>query len=243
MTFLNIGALFGLGAVAIPIIIHLLNQFQVKQVTWAAMRFLRESIEKNQRRLRLEDILLLLLRCLLVALLILALARPTWHSGAKTTGSHQVSAVIILDNSYSMGLTNGIQTSLQRGQAAAEQILAAFPTGSSSALFFAADGVKPVVAQPTFDFNLLREKIRQAKLTDRATDLSNALQLAVTTLQKHEGAGSKEIYLITDGQANGWPSMDQLQKQLTEIQKQITVHIVLVGDAAESNLGVTGLRL
>ena len=64
MTFLNFGALFGLAAIGIPIAIHLLNKFQVKEVTWAAMRFLRESIEKNQRRLQMEDILLLLLRCL-----------------------------------------------------------------------------------------------------------------------------------------------------------------------------------
>jgi len=243
MTFLNLGALFGLAAIGIPIVIHLLNKFQVKEVTWAAMRFLKESIEKNQRRLQMEDILLLLLRCLLIALLILVLSRPTYQTGTKTTGSHQVTAVIILDNSYSMGLTNGIQTSLQRGQAAAEQILAAFPTGSSSALFLAADSVNPVIAQPTYDFNLLRAKIRQAKLTDRATDLSNALQLAVTTLQKSENGGSKEIYLVTDGQANGWPALDQMEQQLSEIQKEITVHVVLVGDSAESNLGVTGLRL
>jgi len=243
MTFLNPAALFGLAAIGIPILIHLLNKLQIKEVKWAAMRFLRESVQKNQRRLQMEDLLLLILRCLLIALLILVLARPTYLSGTKTTGSHQVMAILVLDNSYSMGLTNGIQTSLQRGQTAAEQILAAFPTGSSSALFFAADSVKPVIAQPTYDFNLLREKIREAKLTDRATDLSNALQLAVTTLQKQEGNQSKEIYLITDGQANGWPSLDQLEKQLKDVQQQITIHIVLVGDSAESNLGVTGLRL
>src|SRR6202012_2639266 len=199
MTFLNLGALFGLAAIGIPIAIHLLNQFQVKEVTWAAMRFLQESIEKNTRRLQLEDILLLILRCLLVAFLIFALARPTYMSGERTSGSHQVAAVLILDDSYSMGLTNGITTSFQRAQTAAEQILAAFPTGSSSALFLAADNVQPVIAQPTFDFSLLRQTIRQAKVTDRATDLSNALQLAVTTLQKHQGSESKEIYVLTDG--------------------------------------------
>lgn len=243
MTFLNIGALFGLGAVAIPIIIHLLNQFQVKQTKWAAMKFLKESVEKNQRRLQLEDILLLLLRCLLIILLMLALSRPTYQTNTKLSGSHQVAAVIIIDDSYSMGLTNGIQTSFERAQTAAEQILAAFPSGSSAALFYAADNVKPVVSQPTYDFNLLRARIRGAKLTDRATDLSNALQQAVSTLQKNEGSASKEIYLITDGQANGWPSVDQLRSLLAEASKQVTVHLVLVGDAAESNLGVTGLRL
>jgi hypothetical protein len=187
MTFLDFGALLGLAAVAIPVIIHLLNRFQVRETHWAAMRFLLESVQKNQRRLQLEDLLLLLLRCLLVALLILVLARPTWQSGTRTSGSHQVAAVIIVDDSYSMGLTNGIQTSFDRAKTAAEQVLAAFPNGSSSALFLAADNVQPVIAQPTYDFNLLRQTIRQAKLTDRATDLSIALQRAIDTLQKHEG--------------------------------------------------------
>ncbi|MCE0523983.1 MAG: BatA domain-containing protein [Methylacidiphilales bacterium] len=243
MTFLNLGALFGMAAVSIPIIIHLLNQFQVKEVKWAAMRFLRESIDKNQRRLQIEDLILLVLRCLLIALLILVLSRPTWQSGASAFGSHQATAVIIIDDSYSMGLTNGIETSLQRAQKAAEQVVDAFPTGSSSSLFFAADNVQQAIAQPTYDLNLLRQTIKQAKLTDRSTDMSTALQQAVATLQKHEGGGSKEIYLITDGQANGWPSLDQLKKQLTEIEQQISVHIVLVGDTAESNLAVTDLRL
>jgi len=243
MTFLNIGALFGLAAVGIPILIHLLNKMRVRETPWAAMRFLRESLERNQKRLRLEDLLLLLVRCLLVTLLILALSRPTWQSGGMSTGSRQVAAVIILDDSYSMGLTNGIQTRLQEAQAAAGQIVQALPARSSSALFFAADNVEPVIAQPTYDFNLLREKIGEAKLTGRATDLSTALQLAISTLQKHPGGEAKEIYLITDGQANGWPSLDALQKQVATVRKQMSVHLVLVGDAAESNLAVTGLRL
>jgi hypothetical protein len=243
MTFLNFGALFGLAAICIPIIIHLLNKMQVKEVHWAAMRFLLESMQKNQRRLQMEDLLLLLLRCLLVALLILALSRPTLQTGARSSGSHVVTAVIIIDNSYSMGLSDGITTSFQRAQSAAEQVLVGFPSGSSSALFFAANNVQAAIAQPTFDFNLLRQTIRQAKLTDRSTDLGVALQSAVATLQKQGDGTSKEIYLITDGQANGWGSLDQLQAELADVQKQIAVHIVLVGGERESNLGVTGLRL
>ena len=243
MTFLNLGALFGLAAVAIPIIIHLLNKFQVKEVTWAAMRFLRESIEKNQRRLQLEDLLLLLLRCLLIILLIVALSRPTWQSGIQAIGSSNVTAVIIIDDSYSMGVTNGIQTRLQQAQAAAEQILQTFPSGSSSALFYAADNVQPVIALPTLDFNLLRKTIRDAKLTDRSTNMPLALQQAIDLLKKQEGGGSREIYIITDGQANGWPQVDDVKKQLGDIQKEIAVHLVLVGDQSESNMAVTDVRL
>ena len=80
MSFLNPLLLAGVATVAIPIIIHLLNKRKVEHVVWAAMRFLRVSIEQNERRLRIEDLLLLILRCVMVALLALALARPAIRS-------------------------------------------------------------------------------------------------------------------------------------------------------------------
>ena len=76
MTFLNPALLLGLFAVAVPIIIHLLNRRRFRRVPWAAMRFLKVSVEQNQRRMKIEDFILLLLRCAMVALLALALARP-----------------------------------------------------------------------------------------------------------------------------------------------------------------------
>ncbi len=82
MSFLNPIMLAGIAAVAVPIIIHLLNRRKFQKVIWAAMRFIQTSVEQNQRRLRLEDMILLALRCLLLALLALALARPAILSNA-----------------------------------------------------------------------------------------------------------------------------------------------------------------
>src|SRR6187397_1559448 len=95
----------GAGAVSIPIIIHLLNRRKFERVVWAAMRFVRLSVEKNQRRIKVEDMLLLILRCLLLALLALALARPVLRAAAGAMGFSKVTAVIVLDNSYSMTQT------------------------------------------------------------------------------------------------------------------------------------------
>ena len=75
MSFLTTIMLAGLAAVAVPIIIHLLNRRKFKTVTWAAMKFVKLSVDQNQRRMRIEDLILLLSRCALVALLALALAR------------------------------------------------------------------------------------------------------------------------------------------------------------------------
>src|SRR6478735_3057446 len=70
--FVAAGAL----AMAIPIIIHILNRRRFKTITWAAMEFLLRAMRKNRRRLRFEQWLLLATRCLLVLLLGMALARP-----------------------------------------------------------------------------------------------------------------------------------------------------------------------
>ena len=68
--------LAGLAAIAIPIIIHLLNRQQATIVDWGAMRFLHGLLTSRSRRILIEEIILMALRCLAVALLALALARP-----------------------------------------------------------------------------------------------------------------------------------------------------------------------
>jgi hypothetical protein len=95
-------AWIGAGAVSVPIIIHLLNKRKFERVVWGAMRFLKISVEQNQRRLQIEDMLLLVLRCLLLFLLGMALARPTLRSfaGGGWFGQAKVTAVVQLDNSY-----------------------------------------------------------------------------------------------------------------------------------------------
>src|SRR5438552_11173071 len=62
------------GSASLPVIIHLLNRRRFKIVTWAAMRFLLAAQKKNSRRMRIEQLLLLAVRCLIVLLLVLAMA-------------------------------------------------------------------------------------------------------------------------------------------------------------------------
>src|ERR1041384_2847580 len=61
---------------SIPIIIHILNRRRFKVVPWAAMEYLLAAMRKNRRRLKFEQWLLLAVRCLVLFLLGLALARP-----------------------------------------------------------------------------------------------------------------------------------------------------------------------
>src|SRR2546423_15723866 len=69
-TALGVGA----AAVAVPVIIHLLNRKRFKIVTWAAMRFLLNAQKQNTKRMRVEQLILLATRMLLIALIVLAMA-------------------------------------------------------------------------------------------------------------------------------------------------------------------------
>jgi hypothetical protein len=242
MGFLNPLLLFGLAAVSVPIIIHLLNRRKFQKVVWAAMRFIQTSVEKNQKRMRIEDMILLALRCLLLALLALALARPAFKdSGADFLGQSKVTAVVILDNSASMGMSDGTATRFEKAKKAAEQSLETMPSGSATAVLLASDIANGVIPEPTFDLNLARKAIREAPLTDRASDLLPSVQRTLDTLKQRIGI-RKEIYLVTDGQLAGWKQMTEIQKLLEASQRDVRTHIVLVSEHEERNLAVTDLR-
>ncbi|MEM1082616.1 MAG: BatA domain-containing protein [Verrucomicrobiota bacterium] len=76
MLFLNPWLLAGLAGVAIPIIIHLVRRQAARPIDWGAMRFLMDSLVVRRRKMEWEDLVLMAARCLLLALLALALARP-----------------------------------------------------------------------------------------------------------------------------------------------------------------------
>src|SRR5947208_617315 len=78
---LNSWAWWGLFAVSVPVIIHLINRLRYKRINWAAMEFLLKAMQRQKRKLILEQLILLLLRCLLVLLVVLLIVRPTWFLG------------------------------------------------------------------------------------------------------------------------------------------------------------------
>jgi len=242
MSFLFNSMLWGLGAVAVPIIIHLLNRRKFRTVTWAAMKFVKLSIDQNQRRMKLEDLILLLLRCAMLALLALALARPVMRDSDSTfIGQSGVTSVLVLDNSFSMGLGDGETTRFERAKAACTNILDSLPAVSSVALFLGSDVVRPVIEEPVFDLDAVREGVASAPLSDHATALFPAVESAV---KKLEGSSDirREVYVVTDDQALGWRQSDAMQKLLAKQHKKIRVHFVVVGgEAAMDNLGITAL--
>lgn len=241
--FLNAIMLAGVGAISVPILIHLLNKRKFERVVWAAMRFLRVSIEQNQRRIRIEDMLLLALRCLILTLLALALARPVIRAAGASGwfGQAKVTAVIALDNSYSMSQTDGVKSRFERAKDAAEQVVNTLPSGSAVAVLLASDVVAGLIPEPTYDLNLARQMIRGAPLSHRGTDLLPAVKQSIETLAGRPSL-RKEVFVITDGLLAGWRQMGQIGQLMEQHKGEIRCYVLLAGEEEDRNLGVSDLR-
>ena len=234
MNFLNQALLWGMAAISIPVLIHLLNRRRYRRVPWAAMRFLKISVDQNQRRMRLEDWILLLLRCAVVALLASLLARPVLEGVSGVPGS-KVAAAIIVDNSASMGSQEGGVTRLALAREAAHEILSGLPQGS------------PVVVGDVFraheasaDHEFARARIDAITQTERHADLILATKEAIGALEG-QAVVDRELYVITDGHAEEWGSLAALGGRFSDITAGVRVQLITVGSSLNANLGISRL--
>ena len=239
MSFLSPWVLCGLAAIAAPIIIHLLNKFRVKTTDWGAMRFLLDTVQKNRRRVRMDDLILLFLRCLLVALVVAAFARPVLK-GLGLGGGGPVAAVVVLDHSASMAQTVGSASRFDLAKSAIRTWLDKQDPQSTVALYLAATRTTPLIGKPANDFALFRKSLDESTVSDFGSDFTQSLHLAVDSLKTVTGR-PKEIRIYTDGQATAFLHRDELSLLARE-HPDIVIHPVIVGEAPADNLGLVALR-
>src|SRR3954469_665270 len=129
MAFLSPILLSGLVLASVPIIIHLLNRRRFRLVEWAPMKYLKLTIKTNRRRLRIEQLILLAVRTLVVLLLVFAVARPVISSGGVAGGlgaRGRTSRLLVIDDSLSMGyVAEGGRSAFDAAKDAAGQLLKA----------------------------------------------------------------------------------------------------------------------
>src|SRR5204863_3345826 len=105
MTFLTPAFLVALGALAVPVLIHLIQRERKRVIQFPSLMFLQRIPYQSVRRRRIRHWLLLAMRAAALALLVVAFARPFLPQGAVAAaalgGAREV--VIMLDNSASMG--------------------------------------------------------------------------------------------------------------------------------------------
>jgi hypothetical protein len=242
MSFLNPAMLFGMTALAIPIIVHLLNRRRFKKIQWAAMRFLQVSLERNQRRMKVEDWILLLLRMAIVALIALAASRPA-TDWLKSKGlSSKVTASVIIDSSASMLKKDAVEQEnrFSIARKIADEVLNSLPKGSATSMVLGANSSGEGIKEPTHDMGRAQKVLGESKATHRGSDLFPAIQSAITTLQDRPSS-QKELVIITDGEASAWRQYEAITRSLDQSKKDTNAIIVLVGKDPDENLAITRL--
>jgi len=105
MNFLYPFFLWALTGISIPILIHFSGQKKKKKIPFSYIEFLKLSKVRSIKLQRLKEAIILILRTLLIAALLFALAEPVTKSMAFLKGKKYI--LIILDNSASMNAENG----------------------------------------------------------------------------------------------------------------------------------------
>ncbi len=200
MTFLNPFVLFGLAAAAIPIILHLLNIRKLRTIEFSTLAFLKELQKSKMRRVKIRQLLLLVLRTLLVILIVFAFSRPALKGTLSGIGTHaRTTIVIIFDDTYSMSLQNERGTFLKQAQSTALRLADMLKEGDDALFIRLSDLPQATIAEPTHDIQKLRNAIRQTEASYKHGTIEEALRLSSRLIRQSRNF-NKEIYILTDNQ-------------------------------------------
>src|SRR5579862_8072110 len=235
MQFLTPAFFLGLGAIAIPILVHLIQREKKRVVEFPSLMFVQRIPYQSVRRRRIRHWFLLLMRMAAIALIVAAFARPflpqvAAAAAAITGGSREV--VIMLDQSASMGYGDHFQKAVA---AARDAVDAVGPSDKATLVLFGRNAEENIRA--TSDRGRLEAALESAKVTSGATRYGPALKLAESILAR-SALPRREAILISDFQKTGWSGAEDVH--FAEGMKLTTIS---VADPKASNLSVPSVQL
>ena len=253
MSFLYPLFLAGIAAIGIPIVLHLIRRQTRKRITFSSLMFLRTTMPRFKSRSRLENLLLLILRCIIVCLLAFAFARPFLPRPTEQEQAPIAKRVALLvDTSASMRragmwsqVANEARSVLQDTKEADRVCVMTFDQGARTLVGF--DQWQTM--DPSRRASIVAEQISKLSPGWASTDVGEALVAAAEAIQDDEaGDGQQriwthEVVLISDLQAGGnldalhdyeWPEHTELTVKLIPAANanNATIQVVTQADAA-----------
>ncbi len=225
-----------LAALAIPVLIHLIQREKKQILRFPSLMFVQRVPYKSIQRRRIHNWLLLMVRLAALALIILAFARPFFErQDLAPTGTGAREVVVLLDQSYSIGYADRWERARSAAYDAINGLGAAdrgsvvlFSSGAEIALRSTAPGEQ----------ERLTAAVAAAKPTDGATRYAPALKVAGSILAESP-LPRREVFLISDFQRGGWRGEEGAR--LPEGSK---VTPVLIGGGTDApNVSVTAVSL
>ncbi|MBT3295669.1 MAG: VWA domain-containing protein [Verrucomicrobia bacterium] len=242
MSFLNSlplwGSLAALG-VALPILIHVWSRRQRIEIHWAAMELLKKAMVKRSQQIRMEDRLLLLLRCLTLLLIAVALLRPLFSAGDAGESS-DVGVVIGIDASYSMG--HGQPARFEQAVARARDVLSTMSEGDPVSIVFMSSHPQILFRGVGYDPGTCNKALDEAaEVSAYPLNLERNLE-QLQELVRELKTAVRECHIITDAQESDWQALsDQARNTLQELGEEAHVFLAPVSSVGAENLSLTDL--
>jgi hypothetical protein len=225
LTFLNGAALWGLFAVSLPILIHLFARRKRRRILFSSTALLKQIHHRKMRRLKIKQLLLLILRCLAVVFLVLAFSRPTFKRPGIGEGNAQSSMAVVLDRSLSMRRGHLLDGARDR----ARDVLKLMQSGDRAALLVS--GMDESGSTEFFhDKEVLFRRLRSVEADYSRGGLISEANRALSLLDASRDA-NRELYLITDLQATEWTCEEDT---LASAEWENPVFIIPLSGAAEN---------
>ena len=247
IAFGNPWMLLALSAGLIPIALHLLRKRKFQETEWAAMRFLQNATRRTSRRVRLEQLVLLVVRVLTLILLAIALARPYSVTSGMMESNRRTHRMLVFDTSYSMGADIAGATRLGKARELAVESIQAARLGDSFQLAQICE-TSPVeiVREPSVQVAQVVSLVEGLKPTDQKGNVLRTLRSIVANLDELSEDTTNEVVVFTDLQATSWqPVTEAGRRELVSLLQTIAASarllVVHVGEENPRNAAVTGI--
>ncbi|MDR3637493.1 MAG: BatA domain-containing protein [Isosphaeraceae bacterium] len=237
MTFLQPMLLFGLPLVALPVIIHLINQRRYQTVRWAAMMFLLAANRMSRGYARLRQWLIMALRMAAIAGLTFAVSRPLaggWLG--VTAGGRPDTTIVLFDRSPSMqqaGAAGG--SKLETGRRQLVQTLEML--GSSRWIVIESGTNRPQEVESAQAL-MHSPAIEPAAVT---SDIAAMLQAAHDYIKSNK-SGRTEVWICSDLRENDWNAesgrWQTVREAFLEFPQGVRFHLLAYPQKAPGNLSV-----
>ncbi len=199
LNFLNTAVMAAAAAALFPFLLHLFSKRKVKIVPFSSIAFLKAMQRRQVRAIKIKQLLLLIIRTLIILAVVLAFARPATRGGYL--GSHAtVSAVVVLDNSASMGLSVKDGRLFDLGRRKARDIINQLQQSDEAAVITTSGDFSRLQGKNAFGNPAAAlEFVNRVDMTDDRADLMRSCNDAVSLLADRKNL-NREIYIISDFQ-------------------------------------------
>jgi hypothetical protein len=223
--------LAGLAALAVPVVIHLINRERKTVVPFPSLMFIQRVPYKSVRRQKLRHLLLFALRCLALALFVAAFARPFLErAGGVAAGGGARDRVVLLDRSYSMGYGTRWDAARDSARAAIAEL---GPADRVTLVAFANDAA--TLNEPAATHAEVERALSRVTLSAEGTRFGAALKLAGDILAPST-LPNRDIVLVSDFQRRGWSRQAELR-----LPAGIEIRTVDVSSRDVADLAVTSV--